>query len=39
MPSVKLDFYDPNQFSTLAVKDDGIGGGVKMREYLHSFFF
>lgn len=38
MPWVKLGFLDLNQFSTLAVKDDRMGGGLKMGEYLHSFF-
>lgn len=37
MPYVKLDFHDLNQFSTLAVKDDGKGDGLK-GGYLHSFF-
>lgn len=38
MPWVKLGFLDLNQFSTLAVKDDRMGGGLKMGECLHSFF-
>lgn len=38
MPWVKLDFLDFNQFSTLAVKNDRMGDGLRMEEYLHSFF-
>lgn len=38
MPWVKLDFLDLNQFSTLAVKYDRMGGGLKIGKYFHLFF-
>lgn len=36
---MKLDFHDLNQYSTLVLKDEGIGDGLKIGEYLHFFSF
>lgn len=38
MPRVKLDYHDLNQYFTLVIKDEGIGDGLHVGGYLHSFF-